>query len=146
MKKFEEFLRKSVVIKRYPDKSRANDLMKESDRRLNNLKRIIEKIGIDEYNASDVVEYCYDIILGIIRAKMLLKGFSASGKGAHEAEVSFLEVLNFNEWEIEFVNKLRYFRNGIIYYGKGKDKEYAEKAIKFTNKITLKLKKVIENR
>ncbi len=139
MKIFDEFLRTGVVRKKYPDESRANNLVKESEGRLRNLKRIIEKIGVDEDNVSDVVESCYDIILSIIRAKMLLRGFSASGKGVHEAEISFLSELDFDEWEVEFVDKFQYFRNGIIYYGKGKDREYAEKAIEFTYKIVLKL-------
>src|SRR3989344_5248256 len=132
MKKFEEFIQEGVVRKQNPDKARADDLIEESNRKFNALKRIITKIGLDNENANDIVEDCHDILFGIIRAKMLLVGFYASGKGAHEAEVSFLEKLNFNEYEVEFVNKLRYFRNGILYYGKRFDKEYADKVIEST--------------
>ena len=145
MKKFEEFLKEGIVRKQYPDKQRARNLIGESDRKLGNLKRIMKKIGIDNENSNDIVEDCYDIIMGLVRAKMLLKGFSASGKGAHESEVSFLSELNFSEQEIEFVNKLRYFRNGILYYGKRFDGEYAQKVFDFMNRIIGRLGWGIKN-
>jgi len=141
MKKFEEFLINGVVKKQFPDKLRAESLIEESDRKFKNLKRIIEKIGIDDENSNDIVEDCHDILFGIIRAILLSRGFNASGKGSHEAEVSFLIDLNFSENEIDFIDKLRYFRNGILYYGKRFDKEYAEKVIQFTKEINLKLRK-----
>jgi len=139
MKEFGEFLKRGIVRKDYPDESRSDDLIREADRKLRSLKRVVEKIGIDNENANDIVEDSYDIILGIVRSKMLIRGLSASGKGAHEAEVAFLGELNFDEREIEFVNKLRYFRNGILYYGKRFDKEYAERVFGFLEKIYVKL-------
>ena len=36
------------------------------------------------------------------------------------------------------MTQLRYFRNGILYYGKTFDSEYAEKVIDFTKKIMKK--------
>jgi hypothetical protein len=71
---------------------------------------------------------------------MLNAGLKASGKGAHEAEVAYLQVLNFNEADIEFMNALRYFRNKIKYYGKSLTKEYAEKVIDFMEEIYFKLR------
>jgi predicted outer membrane protein len=65
---------------------------------------------------------------------MLEEGYSSSGQGAHEAEVSYSRKLKFNESDIELLDKLRHFRNGILYYGKRFDKEYAEKIIEFTKK------------
>ncbi len=75
----------------------------------------------------------------LVRAKMLLAGYNSSGQGAHEAEVSYLRELKFSENEIEFANQLRYFRNGITYYGKVFGKEYALKVIDFLDKIYPKL-------
>lgn len=141
MKEFEEFLKNGVIKKQHPDKPRAMDLLEEADRKFKNIGRIIGKIGIDNENSNDIVESCSDIVLGIIRSKMLVKGFSASGKGAHEAEVAFSEKLGFNEKEIDFTNKLRYFRNRILYYGKKFDKEYAEKVYDFISKMRRKLLK-----
>ncbi|PIN95068.1 hypothetical protein COU53_01050 [Candidatus Pacearchaeota archaeon CG10_big_fil_rev_8_21_14_0_10_30_48] len=140
MKEFKEFIKERVVRKQHPDRARSKDLIEEADRKLENLKRIITKIGIDDKNSNDIIEDCHDIILGLVRAKMFIEGFSASGKGAHEAEVSYLEKMKFNEEEIEFVNKLRYFRNGILYYGKIFDKEYATKVINFMKKFKARVK------
>ena len=52
----------------------------------------------------------------IIRAKMLLRGYNASGYGAHEAEVSYLRNLDFNETDVQFLDQMRYFRNGMLYF------------------------------
>ncbi len=71
---------------------------------------------------------------------MLIDGFGTSGKGAHEAEVSYLRKIGFKDQEVEFADRLRYFRNGILYYGKNYDKEYAEKVLKFLNLIYPKLR------
>ncbi len=73
---------------------------------------------------------------------MLLEGYNAAGQGAHEAEVSYLRVLNFKETDIQFANQLRYFRNGMLYYGTILDQEYAEKVIDFTKKNYIKIKKI----
>lgn len=143
MKEFKEFLIEGVVKKQYPDRQRAKDLIGEANRKFKSLKRTVERASLDDENSNDIVEDCHDIILGIIRAKMLLKGFSASGQGAHESEVSFLNELNFTEQEIEFVNKLRYFRNGILYYGKRFDKQYAQKSMNFLDRFKEKIKPFI---
>lgn len=140
LKDFKEFLKEGTVRKQFPDKVRAKDLMEESDRKYDFLKVILNKIGINNKNANDIIESCYDILIKLIRAKMLLEGFSASGAGAHEAEVSYLKESNFLEEDVRFMNQLRYFRNGIMYYGKRFDKEYAEKVLRFLEKIRKKLR------
>jgi predicted kinase len=140
MKEFKDFLIDGIVKKQYPDKQRAKDLVAEADRKFRILRRTIEKEEFDDENSNDIVEDCHDVILGLIRAKMLLAGFGASGQGAHEAEVAYLGELGFSEQEIEFVNKLRYFRNGIMYYGKRFDKEYAKKALDFVGRFKEKIK------
>ena len=144
LREFNRFLDERVVKKQVPDKSRSQDLFRDSERKFEYLKVILNKIGISELNTNDIIEDCYDILIRLIRAKMLLDGFSASGAGAHEAEVSYLRKLNFNEAELDFMNQLRYFRNGIMYYGKRFDKEYAEKVLRFLEKTYLKLKDILK--
>ena len=95
----------------------------------------IEKIGLRDDNANDFLKSCYDIIMECIRSKMLRDGHHASGNGAHEAEVAYLRKIDLTESDIQFLDQLRYFRNGMLYYGKRLDKEYAEKVISLTNKI-----------
>ena len=80
----------------------------------------------------------------LIRANLFKKGYSASGLNAHEAEISYLSELNIPEEEIKFMNELRYFRNGILYYGKELNEEYANKVISFLNKMHKKLKEKLK--
>lgn len=103
-------------------------------------------MGINNLNANDYVKKCYDILMELVRAKMLLDGLNASGLGAHEAEISYLRNLRFKEQEVQFADQIRFFRNGMLYYGTILDKEYAEKVIEFTKKNYFKLKRIIEKR
>ena len=143
-KLFEEFIKEGIVKRIAINKERARSLTKESERKMNSLNEQLDKIGVKDENANDYVEYCYDIISYLIRAKLYLEGYNASGQGAHEAEISYLRVLEFTEKEIQFADQMRYFRNGILYYGTALDKEYAEKIIDFTKRIYPKLKKILE--
>jgi hypothetical protein len=140
MKSFDEFIKNGVVKKQSPDKSRAEYLINEAEKSYSFLLKKINKIGVDDESASDLIKTCYDIIMELIRAKMLLEGYNASGSGAHEAEVSYTQKLGFSQNDINFLDQLRYFRNGIVYYGTNVNKEYAEKVITFTKKIYKKLR------
>ena len=77
----------------------------------------------------------------LLRAKMLEEGFSSVGKGAHEAEVSYAKHIGFSESELLLLDQLRYFRNGILYYGKQFDAVYAKTIIFYTQKILKKFLK-----
>lgn len=140
IKQFNEFIEQGIVKKQTPDKQRAGFLVSEAEREFNYIFKLISKLGIENENANDIIKNCYDIILGIIRAKMLMQGYNASGQGAHESEVSYLRTLGFDEKDVQFLDQIRYFRNGMLYYGKRLDKEYAEKVIEFTKKIYPMLK------
>jgi len=59
---------------------------------------------------------------------------------SHEAEVSFMRNLGFSESDVLFMNELRYFRNGIKYYGKIFDNDYAQKIYDFLIRLLIKLK------
>ena len=137
IKSFDEFIDEGIVRKITPDNERSESLKSEADRKFGLLNENIKKNGVDNNNANDYVEYCYNIIMFLIRAEMFKSGYSSSGQGSHEAEVAFTKNLGFNDTDIRFLDQLRYFRNGILYYGKRFDKEYAEKVIEFT-KITYK--------
>lgn len=139
--KFEEYIKKGIAKRRIPNNLRASDLISEAERKSNSLKLILEKIGLNDQNANDIIEYCYDIIINYTRSRMLLDGFSASGKGAHEAEIAYLRKLNLSEVDVKTANQLRYFRNGIMYYGKRFDSVYAKKIIRFLKKIKRNLEK-----
>lgn len=140
LEEFESYVKKGIVKKQSPDKLRADSLMKETDSSYASLLEVLEKIGINDKNANQIIKNSYDIIMELIRAKMFLKGYNSSS--SHEAEVSYLKKLNFPARDVEFVNQLRYFRNGITYYGKIMTEEYAKKVVDFLGKILPKLKKV----
>jgi hypothetical protein len=145
VKDFNEFIEEGVVRKQTPDISRARFLFKESEKSFSFLNDIVKGMGVTDSGANSIVKLCYDIIMELVRAKMLLNGFSASGQGAHGAEVAYLRELNFSENDIRFANQLRYLRNGIVYYGKVLDKEYAKKVLEFMNRVYPELKRMVEN-
>jgi len=142
LKTFEEFLRLGIVRKRTPDIARAKSLIEEAEKRKKFLEEVRLKIRLNNENANYFVESSYDILIEIIRAKLLVDGFNASGIGAHEAEISYIKKLSFSEKEIRFMNDLRYFRKGILYYGKHFDAEYSKKVLDFLNRIYPKLKEL----
>lgn len=142
LKNFEEYLKKGIVKKQSPDKCRAKFLIEESENTEKFLLEIPKKIGINDSNANAIIKIAYDVIMELIRARMLIKGLNSSGRGAHESEVAYLRELNFSEADIQFANQLRYFRNGILYYGKQFDKEYAEKVLNFLSKIKTNFQKL----
>lgn len=144
IKEFNEFIDAGTVKKQSPNKSRAEFLIKEAEISFEGLKERIEKMGVNRRNANSIVKDCYDIIMELIRAEMLLKGYNAIGIGAHGAEVSYMRILGFNEKTVQFADQLRYFRNGTVYYGTILDEEYAEKVIKFAKENYPKLRKIIK--
>jgi hypothetical protein len=141
IKNFEEFLEEGVVKKQSSNPSRAKFLKQEAKQNYEYLLTSVEKIKITDKNANNYVKQCYDIIMELIRSEMILLGYNSSGYSAHEAEVSYLRKIKFNETDIKIVDQLRYFRNGMLYYGKKLDKDYAEKIVKFTKELYLKFMK-----
>ena len=143
MKYFEDFVSEGIIKKTSINKSKAKFLIEETERTSRSLFKRIEALGIDDDNANSITKDCYDIMMELIRAKLLLEGYSSSGQYAHEAEVSYSQEINFPEKDVAFLNELRYFRNSVTYYGKILDKEYAEKVFNFLNKIYPKLIKIL---
>lgn len=144
LKPFEEFINEGVAKWISVNVNRAKSLVIESERKMTSLRERIEKLGVKNENANDYVEYCYDIVMHLVRAKMLSAGYEASGLGAHEAEVAYLRILGFDENDVQFADQMRYFRNGMLYYGTQLDAEYAIKVIDFTKRMYAKLKQLIK--
>lgn len=144
LRDFEWYLEKRVVRMCNKDVSMARDLAQESERKEASLRQTLSKVGLTDLNANEITEYCYDIIMLLIRAKLLLEGLRSSGDSAHEAEVSYLRKLNFSEVEVKFANQLRFFRNGMKYYGKRMDSEYAKKSLDFLKRVYPRLRAVVK--
>jgi hypothetical protein len=142
IKDFDDYIKIGIVKKGFIDKERAKNLIKDSERKIRVLEKQITQLGEDEDMLNEYILICYDSLMLLIRANMFLKGYNSSGINSHEAEISYAKILGINERDIQFLDQLRYFRNGMLYYGTILDKEYAEKVIDFTKRIYLKLKEI----
>lgn len=142
MKKFEEFISSGIVKRQSPNRNRAVSLTKEAEDKKAFLDLTLSKIPSDKMNANFVVNYCYDIIMELIRAKMFMEGFNAGN--SHEAEVSYLQLLGFSQAEVEFMDELRYYRNGTKYYGTILENSYSDKALVFLNKNYSRIKNIVK--
>lgn len=111
-----------MVKKRKPDKPRAKFLIEESEKNYSFLLELLQKIEITDSNANSFIKPCHDLLMEMVRAKMLTDGYNASGSGAHEAEVAYLREIGFIDKDVQFADQLRYFRNGMLYYGTILDK------------------------
>lgn len=140
LKDFEFYIKKGTIRKVSVDEYKAKSLVEDSTNKRDFLSKIMKKMSVDEINANFVVEQMYDIVMQIIRSKLILEGYKASGEGAHMVEVSYLRKLGFNEEEVIFVNNLRFFRNEIKYEGRKFELDYAIRVLNLVDKIILKLK------
>jgi hypothetical protein len=131
MKEFKKYLNEGLVIKQRPNINRAKSLIEEAVQKKSFLDITIKMIPKEKWNPNVICEQCYDIIIELIRAKMIVKGYNSS---SHEAEVSYLKILEFNDTDIKMMDELRYYRNGTKYYGTLLNVEYTEKILTFLKK------------
>jgi len=144
LKLFDEFLHQKIAGKVSPNPGRVRSLIEESEKRKRFLNQMTAKIGISDKNANYFIENAYDILIGLIRAKLLSDGFTTKGIGSHEAEVSYMRNLSFTEKEVRFMNELRFFRNRILYYGRDFDADYGKKVLEFLDSVYPRLKQIAE--
>ncbi len=137
LRTFEEFLREGSVRKQRVDVSRSKSLVEEAKTKKAFLTKVLQAMPWEEVDANYVVEACYDILLELVRAKLLLQGLNSNN--SHEAEVAYMRILGFSESDVSFMNELRYFRNSIKYYGKIMEKDFAKKVLDFLTRTHQKL-------
>lgn len=138
--KFEKYVEKGTIRKCAVNKPRAKFLIDESQKTFNSLIKRLKILGIDGDSANSIVKDCYDVVMELIRARLLLDGYTSSGLFAHEAEVSYLRNMGFEDKKVLFLNDVRYFRNSVTYYSRILGTEYAKKVADFTKEIYLKIK------
>ncbi len=90
LRKFEEFVKKGIVKKQTSNNQRALSLIKEAKDKRDFLNVSIKNIPSDKMNSNFVVDYCYDILMELIRAKMFSEGYNSGN--SHEAEVFYREL------------------------------------------------------
>ena len=140
LKEFEEYITLGIARKQSKDIQRSKALKENSEESYESLMAFVKSVGISDKNANHIVKNAYDSIMERIRSKMAEEGYNTSGNGAHEAEVSYLRKLGFSDSDVDFADQLRYFRNGITYYGKKLDEAFAKKVMLFLEKIRNNIK------
>jgi hypothetical protein len=141
MKRFQQFIEAGIVKKKNPNKIRAVSLLKEAEEKKRHLELSLKMIPKNEISPNFIVDYCYDIIMELIRGKMLIDGYSAGN--SHEAEIYYMLELGFAEAEANFMDEIRYYRNGTKYYGTILGRKYSDEVLAFLEKNYFKLKKII---
>ena len=109
IQEFSQYITQGIVRKITPDSMRAQSLLMDSQRKLAVLDRQVQALGIDDQLANEYIVLCYDIIMLCIRSKLYQNGFVASGLGAHEAEVAYLQELDISQKDILFMDQLHIF-------------------------------------
>ena len=105
LKSFREFLEDGTVRKRSLDRNRAESLVNEVKAKKLFLEIVVKGTPKEKIYPNFIIDSCYDIIIEMVRAKMLLDGYDSD---SHEAEVSYMAVLGFQSGDARFVNELRW--------------------------------------
>ena len=135
LERFATYRERGVVRIRSPDPNLARDLAFESERKYASLEECRCVIGIKDSNANDFIESSYDVLLFAIRSHLSARGYSTSGVGAHEAEVSFARELGIEEDDVRFLDELRGYRNRMLYSGVRFDATYAKEVYAFMERV-----------
>lgn len=59
IKSFEDFVKEGIVKRVTVNKQRARSLIIESERKMRSLQKYMEKLGVEDENANDYIEYYY---------------------------------------------------------------------------------------
>lgn len=141
LKEFEEYLKLGIVKRQSINLDRAKALLKESEEKFSFLKLSLSKINAIKVYPNFIIDYSYDILMEIIRAKMFSEGYNSGN--SHEAEVSYLKLLGFSDSELRQMDELRYNRNRIKYYGTNFEEEYSNIILNFLESIYPRIKKTL---
>lgn len=133
--KFDECIRKKLVIKKSIDLEIVKSLKSLVDIRLTNIN------GVKEPTLR--VEAYYEIIKELLTALLIGHGYKSY---SHECLVSFLEEhcsTNFTKADVHLIDQLRIIRNDIAYRGAFVEKDYLLRNEKRIGIIIDKLKQLI---
>ena len=122
------------IFKISKDFERAKDLFNISKERLEIIKILPKN------RPYKILEEYYEIILGLITARMYTDGYKTL------SHVSAIEYLSKNykiisENQIRIINNIRKLRHGIVYYGKKIKQEYL---INYEQEIKIIIKKLFK--
>ena len=99
LKIFDEYIKLGVVQIQSRDISRSQSLIKEAQESYNFLQQIIEKIGILNENANDIIKMSYDILMSEIKPLTLVSGYNLSSLiSEHPKNKCLSQTTPFKVW------------------------------------------------
>ena len=102
-----------MITKIKPDKEKSESLKKMAKITLERL----HKTEIENYPSNTLLDY-YDVIHKLMEALELKEGIKIKGEGAHQELIDYIaKTHNFDKQTIQFLQKMREYRNRISYEG-----------------------------
>ena len=132
---WEECIKLNLIEKRSKDKELAKSLLKIASSRFDFFSS--KEISIF------VLEGIYESIIELSHALMAIEGLKIL---SHECAIEFLRGRYIDDYEAEFLQKLRKKRHAIKYYGKILSEEVIKKFVETGKAIFLKLKSIVETK
>ncbi len=132
---FEYFVKKGDIRKMNGDKEKAISLLKISEKRIEEMNRVV--------TLSIKLELLYEAILELIDALLSLEGYKSY---SHIASISYLRKLGLSEYYLENMDMFRKLRHKSKYYGEVIDKEDFKKFHKFGIEIYEKLRNILKDK
>ncbi|MCS7105763.1 MAG: hypothetical protein NZ942_00370 [Candidatus Aenigmarchaeota archaeon] len=131
--RWEECIRIKMVEKRTKDKELAKSLLKIASERF------------DFFSSKPLsmftLEGIYESIIELCHAVLALEGFKTL---SHECAIEFLRGKYIDDYETEFLHKLRKKRHGVKYYGKIISEEVIKENLEKGRSLFLKLRLKVE--
>jgi len=126
------------VKKDVPNISLARFLIDDMD------ERIEKCLQLDMHLFSKIIfENIYDALQDFCNSLLALDGFKSY---SHVASISYLAKFEFNDYEINLLDKFRLRRHSSKYYGVKISFEEAEEIFDFYNKIKNKIEKILSKK
>lgn len=135
--RWEECMKLNLIEKRTKDKELAKSLFKIALGRF----RFLMSKEEDEENLIFVLEGIYEVILELCHSILALNGFKTL---SHECAIEFLRNRYLNDYEMEFLQRLRKLRHGIKYYGKILKSESIKDNLGRSKQIFAKIRVILE--
>ncbi len=132
---WEEYVELNKVEKRTPDSELARSLLKIAGKRF------------EYFYTKDIsvfsLEGVYEAVLELCHALMTYEGLKTL---SHECAIEYLRNRYLDDYETEFLQKLRKKRHGIKYYGNALSEDTIVSYIEKTKTLFQKLKEITEKK
>jgi uncharacterized protein (UPF0332 family) len=134
---WEECVRENIIEKRTKDKELAESLFRMA---LDRFRFLMSKRENKE-NLIFILEGAYDAILELCHSLLALNGFKTL---SHECAIEFLRNRYLDNYETDFLQRLRKLRHGIKYYGRTLKTENIKANLERSSQIFEKIKNILE--